>query len=106
MVKHSRAIGPEIMRQYANPSGQIHVSRETRSIVTGLKLQLAVVKGFELRPMADANDGRVGEPFVNQLHQLFLTSWIKCRGRFIHNDYFWMGDEHASESEPLLLPPG
>ena len=60
MVKDGRAIGSEIMRQYADTSRRIHGCRETRSIGTGLKLQLTVVEGFELWPMANANDGRIG----------------------------------------------
>jgi hypothetical protein len=41
------------------------------------------MKGFEFRPMTDADDGRPFELLRQELHQLILTVWIEGRGCLI-----------------------
>ena len=54
-------------------AGQVYITHEPRAVVAGFKHQLALVEAFEFGAMADADDGRGMEPFVDQLHQVFLT---------------------------------
>ena len=73
-IEFHEYISPTCRGRYA---GQVYITREPRTIVAGLKHQLALVEAFEFGPVADADDGRGMEPFVDQLHQVFLTGGIE-----------------------------
>jgi len=93
----------DVMTRPRSRSNLIYIAREPRTIVIGLKHELALVEAFEFGPVPDADDSRGMEPFVDQLHQVFLAGWIERRGRLIHYDNIWTGDKQPSEREPLLL---
>ncbi len=56
--------------------------------------------------MPDAEDGRVGKPFLNQLHQQFLTVLVERRRGFVHDDDVGLVDEQPGEGDALLLAAG
>src|SRR5215471_20932661 len=63
------------------------VADELCALRPALDNDLSVMKGFEFRPMANANDGRMFELLGQQFHQLTFTLRVKCGGCFVQHDY-------------------
>jgi len=82
------------------------VADQAGAIGTVFQHELSGVKCFELRAVADADNGCVGDPLQQEPHQLFLAQRIERGGRFIHHYGLRTLNEHAGKGKPLFLSAG
>ena len=87
----------------ARDEGEIFVADEARAAGLVLQHELALMEGFELGPVADADQRRLGNLLVDELHQLFLALGIERRGGLVQHDQVGLVDDQPREGEALLL---
>src|SRR5262249_16519948 len=80
------------------------VADELCALRPALDNDLSVMKGFEFRPMTNANDGRMFELLGQQFHQLTFTLRVECGGCFVQHDYILAVEEGSRKSSTLFFP--